>query len=130
MKNQQLLNQLSSDPSLRKAAARESHRLFFPLYLGHYIKYHIAPFQEEMFAISEDPEIELVVITAFRYSAKSTIMTFSYPIWAILGKPQKKFVFVNLQSFLKNEIFRSLATNLKGNTKLFCGLHEIISRLL
>ena len=35
---------------------------------------------------------------AFRNSAKSTIMTFSYPIWAILGKLQKKFVLIVCQT--------------------------------
>lgn len=35
---------------------------------------------------------------SFRGSAKSTIMTVSYPIWAIIGKLQKKFIVILSQT--------------------------------
>lgn len=51
-----------------------------------------------MFRITEDEEIKLSVVVAFRGSGKSTIMTMSYPLWAILGKQQKKCVVILSQT--------------------------------
>lgn len=71
--------------------ARQSHYLFFHIYLSHYVKYSTADFQRELYAITENESIKHAVIVAFRGSGKSTIVTLSYPIWATLGKQQKKF---------------------------------------
>jgi len=51
-----------------------------------------------MFDITEDLSNKLAVVVAFRGSGKSTAMTFSYPIWAITGKPKKKFVVIISQT--------------------------------
>ena len=46
-----------------------------------------------MFSITEDDAIKTAVILAFRGSAKSTIMSLSYPIWSMItGK--KKFIII------------------------------------
>jgi len=82
------------DPKVRVAVVRESHRMFFGVYFPHYLKYKTAPFQNEIFTLTENESIRNVVIAAFRGSAKSTIITLSYAIWAILGKQQKKFVLI------------------------------------
>ena len=47
-----------------------------------------------MFDLAEDETVNAALIIAFRGSAKSTIFTLSYPIWAILGKLEKKFVII------------------------------------
>jgi len=99
-----------TDHQVRTAVTKESHEWFFAVYFSHYIKHETAPFQKEMFAISEDENIKNAVIVAFRGSAKSTIMALSYPIWAILGKQQKKFVLLLSQT--QNQA-RQLMTNLK-----------------
>jgi predicted phage terminase large subunit-like protein len=83
-----------NDPAVRIEIARRSHQLFFPIYLGHYMKYPSAQFHDELFRITEDEAIRNYVIVAFRNSAKSTIFTLSYPIWAILGQQQKKFILI------------------------------------
>lgn len=84
--------------------------MFFGIYFGHYAKYRTADFQKEMFAITEDETIKNAVIVAFRGSAKSTIMSLSYPIWSILGKQEKKFVLLLSQT--QNQA-RQLMSNLK-----------------
>lgn len=86
------------DPALRRAAAIASHYWFFHLYLSHYVKYPTADFQREMFAITEDERIKNAVIVAFRGSSKSTIMSLSYPIWAMVGKQAKKFIIILSQT--------------------------------
>ncbi len=92
------INKILNDDKLRKALTKRSHFWFFNLYFPDYVEFETANFQKEMFALTEDESIKLLVIMAFRNSAKSTIMTFSYPIWAILGKQQKKFILIVCQT--------------------------------
>jgi len=92
------INKILNDNKLRRALTRRSHFWFFNLYLAEYVEFETADFQKEIFALTEDESIKLLVIMAFRNSGKSTIMTLSYPIWAILGKQQKKFVLIFCQT--------------------------------
>lgn len=80
------------DQSTRRTLTFASHFFFFHVYFSHYVEYPTADFQKEIFSLTEDDSQRVVAITAFRGSAKSTIVSLSYPLWAILGKPQKKFV--------------------------------------
>jgi len=82
------------DSKVRQSVARESHLLFFSVYFGHYIKHDFAQFHREMFALSEDKQIQTLVVTAARDTGKSTILNTSLSIWAILGKLEKKFVVI------------------------------------
>ena len=86
------------DRKIRTAITRQSHFMFFHFYFAHYVKYPTAPFQREMLHLSEQRDIRNLFIVAFRGSAKSTIFTTSYPVWAILGKQQKKFVLILCQT--------------------------------
>lgn len=87
-----LLDQIYKDRKIRTAITTQNHLLFFHVYFAKYVTHETALFQKELFSITEDENIPLAVIVAFRGSGKSTIMNMSYPIWSILGKQQKKFV--------------------------------------
>ncbi|MDO8625817.1 MAG: hypothetical protein Q7R47_07055, partial [Candidatus Diapherotrites archaeon] len=89
---------IAKDRIVRQTVARESHLLFFHLYFSHYVKYPIAEFQKDIFRITEDSSNRLACIVAFRGSAKSTIVTLSYSLWAILGIQQRKFVVIICQT--------------------------------
>jgi phage terminase large subunit-like protein len=91
-KLQNLLQLMLKDRKVRRRLTRESHELFFHCYFSYYVKYRTAPFQKEMFRMTEDEGMQTIVITAFRGSAKSTIMNMSYILWSILGTPGKKFI--------------------------------------
>jgi hypothetical protein len=82
------------DQKVRTAITKESHWYFFHLYFAHYVKYATASFHNEMFDLTEDESLGNFFVVAFRGCGKSTILTTSYPIWAILGKPQKKFILI------------------------------------
>lgn len=97
-KNNQSVKKVLKDLSVRKELARESHYWFMNVYLSRYVTYPTATFQKEMFEITENNDVNMAVIVAFRGSAKSTIMTLSYPIWAIIGKLQKKFILILCQT--------------------------------
>lgn len=107
---QNIIETMLTDRAVRVAITRESHFMFFHFYFAHYIHYKTACFQKEMFALTEDETIKNLYIVAFRGSGKSTIITTSYPIWAILGKLQKKFVLILSQT--QNQAKQHL-TNLK-----------------
>ena len=92
------LEAIARDRMVRQTVARQSHLMFFHLYFPHYVKYPIADFQKEIFRITEDVANNLACIVAFRGSGKSTLVTFSYAIWSILGVQQKKFVLIICQT--------------------------------
>ncbi len=94
MMNKELLESLSKDRSVRQAVTKESHLMFFHVYFSNYVKYEIAEFQKDIFRITEDQSNKLACIVAFRGSGKSTLVTFSYSLWSILGVQQKKFVVI------------------------------------
>jgi predicted phage terminase large subunit-like protein len=92
-----LVEQMIKDRKVRTAICKQSFFIFFHFYFAHYIKYKTAPFQREIFYLIEKKDENLFVI-AFRGSGKSTILTTAYPIWAILGEQQKKFVLILCQT--------------------------------
>jgi len=82
------------DRKVRIAITRESHWYFFHFYFAHYVTCPTADFQRDMIALTENESVKNLFIVAFRGSGKSTIITTSYPLWAILGKQQKKFILI------------------------------------
>lgn len=96
--SEEILEAIARDRLVRKKTARESHLMFFHLYFPHYIKYEIADFQKEIFKITENADNKLACIVAFRGSGKSTLVTFSYALWSILGMQEKKFVLIICQT--------------------------------
>ena len=96
--NENELVEIKKKRSVRKALAKSNHFWFFTIYFSHYMNYPFAPFHHEMFNMTEDINLKLAVLVAFRGSSKSTIMSLSYPIWAITGCQHKKFVLIVSQT--------------------------------
>lgn len=116
---QSTIDQMVKDRKVRTAITRQSHFLFFHFYFAHYVKYETAPFQREIFQLTERPDIKNLFMVAFRGSAKSTIMTMSYPIWAILGILEKKFVLILCQTRTQaKQHMMNLKRELEGNQLL------------
>lgn len=98
MLNEDLKNKLFTDRTIRAEVTANSHLYFFSTYFSNYMEYEISDLHRELFAVTEQDETPLAVVMAFRGSAKSTIMTMSYPIWSIVGRQQKKFVVIASQT--------------------------------
>jgi predicted phage terminase large subunit-like protein len=96
--NNDLEKEYYGQRNMRAEVAIRDHKWFFATYFPQYITYGASPVHDNLFAITEDESTSLAVVMAFRGSAKSTIMTMSYPIWAIIGKQQKKFVLIASQT--------------------------------
>ena len=86
------------DRKVRIAVTKKSHRHFFHFYFAPYVNSPTAPFQNEMFELSENEKLGNFFVVAFRGCGKSTILTTSYPIWAILGRQEKRFVLILCQT--------------------------------
>lgn len=80
------------------------------------MQYYLAPFHHTFFEVVEDENIKLAVILAFRGSAKSTIFSLCYPIWAATGKQQKKFIVIFTQTQQQaRKILENLKRELEAN---------------
>ena len=107
------------DKKVRVAITKESHWYFFHFYFAHYVTYPTAKFQAEIFELTEKEALGNVFIVAFRGSSKSTILTTSYPLWAILGKQQKRFVLILCQTQTQaKQHMMNLRRELESNTIL------------
>lgn len=95
---EEMIETMIKDKKVRVAITKKSHWYFFHFYFAHYVKYATAGFHNEMFDLTENESLGNFFLVAFRGCGKSTILTTSYPIWAILGEQQKKFVLILCQT--------------------------------
>ena len=98
MKQASLQKKLFADHKVRAEVTAQSHQWFFSTYFSNYLTHATADLHRDLFSITEDETLPLAVIVAFRGSAKSTILTMSYPICAVVGRQQKKFVLIASQT--------------------------------
>lgn len=118
-KNNKKVEEIIKKQSSRVEVTRRSHMWFFHTYFPEYVQYPIADFHREMFGITENDDIHTAVFCSFRGSGKSTLMTLSLPIWAILGRLQKKFVVLISQNADQAKLhFRNLRRELESNELL------------
>lgn len=116
---QEDITKIIHTPALRQQLARENIRYFFAIYFSQHIEYPMAPFHEDFFSITEDETIPLAVILAFRGSAKSTIFSVCYPIWAVTGHLHKKFVLILTQTqYQARKILDNIKSQLEDNELL------------
>ncbi len=114
-----LITKIIKDKAVRIQVTTQSHFWFFNVYFSDYVRYQTAPFQREMFALSEDETIKNLVVVAFRGSGKTTIFNQSYPLWAILGKQQKKFVLILAETMNQaRQILKNIKEVLETNDLL------------
>jgi predicted phage terminase large subunit-like protein len=116
---QKIINVMINDKRVRLSIVRKSPKYFFYFYFSHYAEYEIAPFQEEMFHISQDVSIRNIVIVGFRGCSKSTIFSLSFPLWAILGEQRLKHVVILSQTRQKAEmLLQQIKSELENNILL------------
>ncbi len=108
--HQEIIKLIQIDSNFRRALTRESFSWFFITYFTHYITCPTAPFQKEIFNLLQNDGLLKVAITAFRGSAKSTIASLAYPIWAMVGRPAKKYTLVVSQT---QDLSKQILTNIK-----------------
>ena len=114
-----LVDKMMEDRLVRTSITRDSFLYFFHFYYAHYVKYPTADFQKEIIFNLENSDTENLYIVAFRGSGKSTMVTTAYPIWAILGKQQKKFCIIFCQTRAQaKQHMMNIRTELESNDLL------------
>ncbi len=108
---------ISKDSTLRKALAREDFFYFFHIYFSSNITYRTSVFQREIISLAQEKKIKKAAVLAFRGSGKSTIMSFAYPIWTMLGVQDKKHILLASQTqalckLMLDNIRRALEDNI------------------
>ena len=93
-KIEKVIDRVLSDQIFRQNMVYKSFEYFLPVYFHEYMEYKTAEFHEEIFNVLSDESIRMAVIVAFRGSAKSTVITTAYVLWAVLGVQQRKFVVI------------------------------------
>ncbi len=117
--NTEIINAVIADEKIRLKIITQSHEWFFAIYFSHYIKYASAPFHKELFTLTEDDSTALNAIVAFRGSGKSTIITLSYPLWAILGQQQKKNIVIFSRTIQQSKQYlKNIKEELENNELL------------
>ena len=117
--NKDVIESMMKDRSIRTAITKDSFLYFFHFYYGHYVQYQTADFQKEIIHHLERSDIENFYVVAFRGSGKSTMVTTAYPIWAILGKQQKKYCMIFCQTKAQaKQHMMNIRTELEGNDLL------------
>ena len=122
------MNLILSNKAARLMLVNKSHRAFFATYFPHYVTYPCADIHQRLFDLTEDTNNKFAVSQTFRSSGKSTIISLSYALWAILGCQQKHLVVLVAKTQeqakrLLDAIKRELETNrlLQGD---FGKIHE------
>ncbi len=109
---------IEKDGKVRRAIAKESHLVFFHYYFHEAIQYPTADFQKEIIDQTQE-NLPLLIVVAFRGSAKSTILSLSYPLWAIMGKKKKKFVvLVSQTQYQARQLLLNVKQTLENNRLL------------
>lgn len=110
---------MMKDRLVRTSITKDSFLYFFHFYYAHYVKYETADFQKEIIHNLEKSATENLYVVAFRGSGKSTMVTTAYPIWAILGKQQKKFCMIFCQTRTQaKQHMMNIRGELEGNDLL------------
>lgn len=126
---EKILRRARNDEQFRIALATENHFWFFMFYFPHYLKYSPANFHRELFKLSELDGTDLLVATAFRGSGKSSVMSLSLPIWAVVGKLQKKFVVLSSQTQPQvKQIYDNIKEELESNQLLIKDFGPFIAK--
>jgi len=89
---------MKSNKTVRKAIVKRSMPYFFHYFFPHYVEYPTAPFQKEIMGIAQEFEKSMFVLSAFRGSGKSTLMTMAFPIWAIISEMKAKYILIVSQT--------------------------------
>lgn len=90
----ELLKRILEDRRLMVELARRSFFHFFYIFFGPYIQHRMAPFHQEIFKYAQNESVKRFLLISFRGSAKSTICSTAYPLWAITGSLKKKHVVI------------------------------------
>ncbi|EDK72552.1 hypothetical protein TM7_0318 [candidate division TM7 genomosp. GTL1] len=104
---------------VRLELATKNLYLFAHIYFGEFIRYATAPFQREIYDLLADDLVGYMAVVAFRGSGKSTIATQIFPLWALIGNLEKKFILtLSLNQNQARNHLQNIKRQIEGNELL------------
>lgn len=116
------------EKELRRSVGKESIEAFAKLYFPHYLTNKTCPFHRELYEILFDitnKRGEQAAIAAPRGSAKSSITTLMYLIWAICYKKEEYILLISNTSDLAVTLLSHIKNELETNERLIEDFPEI-----
>ena len=89
------LEDIVNDPEVRVILGEQSFAIFMAAYLSHYWNLPAAEFHAELIALLEDWREELLSITGFRGSGKSSITALAFVLWCALFEKAHFIIVIN-----------------------------------
>ena len=88
----EIVKRASIDKNFRLGLVRQSLYWFLHIYFPEYLNFKIAQFHKEIINTLEDDQMRNYALAAFRGSGKSTIVSLTYVLWAMIGRHNKRFI--------------------------------------
>lgn len=109
---------IANNLSVRLWVVRKLFELFFIIYFQEYIIHSLANYQFEIMKLAMDERIKLLCILAFRGSAKTTILTQSFPIWSVLCNNKKFVLIISKSAWIAKLFLENIKLELETNELL------------
>ena len=114
--NMDELKKIIADPKIRIGAAREDFMAFIKIYFSDHIKHPLADFHREWIKMVQYIFIPNILLSGFRNSGKSTLISTLFPLWAITGKfAIKSILLVTINIQKAEQILRNIKIEMESN---------------
>ena len=111
------MDDIIRDQKLRMAMARKSLPAFVNIYFGEHIRYPFDQFHMRWMERAQDRSITTLMVSGFRNSGKSTLLSQLFPLWAVISDMQIKSILIVTQTTQKAEqILRNIRMEFETNS--------------
>jgi len=121
------LQGIVDDPELRITLAENNFAIFMAVYLSHYWDLPAADFHAELVELLEDWAKQLIAITGFRGSGKSSIVSLAFVLWCALFEKAHFIILVNETDDVGKLSIANLREELQSNVLIEQDFGSVIS---
>lgn len=105
------------EQKLRTAIASRDFTAFIKIYFPNHITDDLAVFHKRWIKLVSDMSVSNLVVSAFRSSGKSTILSHLYPLWAIVGVQKVRNILIVTYNMQKAEqILKNIKHEMEDNS--------------
>lgn len=105
------------EQKLRTAIASRDFTAFIKIYFSNHITDALAVFHKRWIKLVSDLSVSSLVVSAFRSSGKSTIISHLYPLWSIVGVQKVRNILIVTYNMQKAEhILKNIKREMEDNS--------------
>jgi len=117
MKKKLSHEEMLRNPRFRRHMVKRNFEVFIKTYFHKYITHGLSAFHKRWINYASDLSLTNLLVTGFRNSGKSTILSHLYPLWAIIGVQQiKNIVIVTYNIQKAKQILLNIRHECEKNT--------------